>query len=157
MLVIPDASGARQLSPTDISQFIRLDQSERYLRLRLHERSAGALHARLRRDAAVDPAAADPLDASFEERITIDVARHYPVVNTAIMVSATENDRGYLLATGEFLLDPRRLTLSDLSAGLVHRPGDQWMALVDGDGSAGTYIAGEHFFSTNNLRTLKGF
>jgi hypothetical protein len=31
-----------RISPTDVSQFIRLDQCERYLRLRLHERSAGA-------------------------------------------------------------------------------------------------------------------
>ncbi|HYH13414.1 MAG TPA: AAA domain-containing protein [Thermomicrobiales bacterium] len=31
---------------------------------------------------------------------------------TAILVSATESDRGYLLATGEFLLDPRRLTVA---------------------------------------------
>ncbi|HSH83339.1 MAG TPA: hypothetical protein VLA19_32810, partial [Herpetosiphonaceae bacterium] len=29
-----------------------------------------------------------------------------------ILVSATESDRGYLLATDEFLLDPRRLTVA---------------------------------------------
>src|SRR5437667_10297338 len=29
----------RSLSPTDISQFIHLEQCERYLRLRLHEKS----------------------------------------------------------------------------------------------------------------------
>src|SRR5918998_4990218 len=36
-----DALGRIRISPTDVSQFIRLDQCERYLRLRLHERSAG--------------------------------------------------------------------------------------------------------------------
>ena len=36
-----DELGRVRISPTDVSQFIRLDQCERYLRLRLHERSAG--------------------------------------------------------------------------------------------------------------------
>jgi superfamily I DNA and/or RNA helicase len=31
---------------------------------------------------------------------------------TLILVSATESDRAYLLASGEFLLDPRRLTVA---------------------------------------------
>jgi len=31
---------------------------------------------------------------------------------TVILVSATESDRGYLLASSEFLLDPRRLTVA---------------------------------------------
>ena len=35
-----DVLGRVRISPTDVSQFIRLDQCERYLRLRLHERSA---------------------------------------------------------------------------------------------------------------------
>jgi hypothetical protein len=36
-----DALGRVRISPTDVSQFIRLDQCERYLRLRLHDRFAG--------------------------------------------------------------------------------------------------------------------
>jgi hypothetical protein len=36
-----DTLGRVRISPTDVSQFIRLEQCERYLRLRLHERSAG--------------------------------------------------------------------------------------------------------------------
>jgi hypothetical protein len=36
-----DALGRLRVSPTDVSRFIRLDRCERYLRLRLHERSAG--------------------------------------------------------------------------------------------------------------------
>ncbi len=31
---------------------------------------------------------------------------------TAILISATESDREYLLTAGEFLLDPRRLTVA---------------------------------------------
>ena len=31
---------------------------------------------------------------------------------TVILISATESDRGYLLEAGEFLLDPRRLTVA---------------------------------------------
>ncbi len=38
--VVADTAGSIPISPTDISQFIRLDQCERYLRLRLHERTA---------------------------------------------------------------------------------------------------------------------
>ncbi len=40
-LLSPDDSELIKLSPTDLSQFIRLDQCERYLRLRLHERLRG--------------------------------------------------------------------------------------------------------------------
>ncbi len=35
-----DDRGRVRISPTDVSQFIRLDQCERYLRLRLQEQSA---------------------------------------------------------------------------------------------------------------------
>ena len=36
-----DDQGLVPTPPTDVSQFIHLDQGARYLRLRLHERSAG--------------------------------------------------------------------------------------------------------------------
>jgi hypothetical protein len=36
-----DDQGRVRISPTAVSQFIRLDQCGRYLRLRLHERAAG--------------------------------------------------------------------------------------------------------------------
>jgi hypothetical protein len=36
-----DHQGFRQITPTDVAQFIRLDQCERYLRLRLHSRAFG--------------------------------------------------------------------------------------------------------------------
>ncbi|MBX0328599.1 ATP-binding protein [Oscillochloris sp. ZM17-4] len=40
--LIPAAAGEpRRISPTDVAQYIRLDQCRRYLRLRLHERAFG--------------------------------------------------------------------------------------------------------------------
>src|SRR5919107_1520574 len=53
-----DALGRVRISPTDVSQFIRLDQCERYLRLRLHERSAGT---RFMVDYGVVPQSIPPL------------------------------------------------------------------------------------------------
>lgn len=40
-LLLPDASHPRTIAPTDIAQYIRLNQCGRYLRLRLHERVHG--------------------------------------------------------------------------------------------------------------------
>ena len=54
---IPDTRGLR-LSPTDISQFIRLEQCERYLRLRLHARAEGESFLR---DSGVTPQSIPPL------------------------------------------------------------------------------------------------
>ena len=41
------AVGVRAISPTDIAQYIRMEQCERYLRLRLHERARGVGDARV--------------------------------------------------------------------------------------------------------------
>jgi len=40
--VVTDTHGLRNISPTDVAQFIRLEQCQRYLRLRLHERTVNA-------------------------------------------------------------------------------------------------------------------
>ena len=40
--VLTGVTDYRQITPTDIAQFIRLDQCERYLRLRLHSRAINA-------------------------------------------------------------------------------------------------------------------
>ena len=56
-----DAGGERKLrsiTPTDVSQFIRLDQCERYLRLRLDERSGGL---GFMRDVGIYPQTLPPL------------------------------------------------------------------------------------------------
>ncbi|MCA1670032.1 MAG: PD-(D/E)XK nuclease family protein, partial [Thermomicrobia bacterium] len=70
--------GALRLSPTDISQFIRLDQCERYLRLRLHERG---VNANFLRQYGVAPVSVTPLltrsGATFEEQVTAVIDTHY--------------------------------------------------------------------------------
>lgn len=40
--VVADTHGRRNISPTDVAQFIRLEQCQRYLRLWLHERTVNA-------------------------------------------------------------------------------------------------------------------
>jgi hypothetical protein len=67
----------RQIAPTDVSQFIRLEQCRRYLRLRLWERVAGQ---RFLRDFGVKPQSIPPIltrsGRDFEERVARAVAQH---------------------------------------------------------------------------------
>ncbi|MEO8289350.1 MAG: AAA domain-containing protein [Chloroflexota bacterium] len=163
-----------KISPTDISQFIRLEQCQRYLRLRLHERA----HRRKFFEeygvyTQTIPALLTRSGQSFEEKVEAEVSAHYPTRNladefsgrrvsdndlvvdlvsrlspgamqtgfpqlrvldpetgavllsavdtverfqggerTAVVYSATESDRDYLLAAGKFLYDPNRLTVA---------------------------------------------
>jgi superfamily I DNA and/or RNA helicase len=54
----------------------------------------------------------DPI-SGLPRRSAIDtVERFQGGERTVVLVSATESERGYLLAAGEFLLDPRRLTVA---------------------------------------------
>src|SRR5215211_9356228 len=80
-----DALGRVRISPPDVSQFIRLDQCERYLRLRLHERSAGM---RFMHDYGVVPQSIPPLltqsGRQFEERVERIVAAGFRTVNLAL-------------------------------------------------------------------------
>ena len=78
----PDRAGdPRSLSPTDISQFIRLDQCQRFLRLRLHERANGQ---RFMRDYDVTPQAIPPILSKsgnrFEKAVESDISRVLPSV-----------------------------------------------------------------------------
>src|SRR5687768_6199934 len=72
------------LSPTDVSQFIRLDQCERYLRLRLHERACGA---GFMKEYGVQPQAIPPLltrsGRSFEEEVESAIRAQCSVINLA--------------------------------------------------------------------------
>ena len=76
--------GALRLSPTDISQFIRLEQCQRYLRLRLHER---AVNAHFLREYGVAPQSIPPLltrsGADFEERVEAAVRARFAARNLA--------------------------------------------------------------------------
>lgn len=79
-----DEAAPFKISPTDVSQFIRLEQCRRYLRLRLHERAYG-------RDFfeqyGVHPQTIPPLltrsGQSFEDRVEVQVAAVYPARNLA--------------------------------------------------------------------------
>jgi hypothetical protein len=116
-----DNQGRVRISPTDVSQFIRLDQCERYLRLRLHERSAGM---RFMDDYGVHPLAIPPLltqsGTLFEEEVERTVAARFPTVNLADEIDTadsqpTDNERVVShardLAAGETLVlfQPRLL------------------------------------------------
>ena len=116
----PTALAARPLkiSPTDISQFIRLDQCERYLRLRLHERAQGQ---KFLYEYGVAPQSIPPIltqsGAEFEEVIerAIQATANATSCNTAAAPGARKSDnalvveRARLLAAGEvaFLFQPR--------------------------------------------------
>ncbi len=73
-----------RISPTDISQFIRLEQCQRYLRLRLHERAHGRGFFD---EYGVHPQTIPPLltrsGQSFEEKVEAQVSAHYPTRNLA--------------------------------------------------------------------------
>src|SRR5918994_4749917 len=86
-----DALGRVRISPTDVSQFIRLDQCERYLRLRLHERSAGI---RFMHDYGVVPQSIPPLltqsGTLFEEKVERTVAAGFRTVNLTLQVPVAD-------------------------------------------------------------------
>jgi hypothetical protein len=79
---VAQATAPRPLSPTDISQFIRLDQCERYLHLRLTERAEGNGFIR---DYGVVPQSIPPIltrsGSRFEELVEQDVAQRYPTTH----------------------------------------------------------------------------
>ena len=80
--VTRNGDGQRSITPTDVSQFIRLDQCQRYLRLRLHERANGS---RFITDYGVAPQAISPLltrsGAAFEDAITAAMRTRYRVLD----------------------------------------------------------------------------
>src|SRR5215203_7361334 len=120
-----DDQGRIRISPTDVSQFIRLDQCERYLRLRLHERSAGM---RFIYDYGVVPQSIPPLltqsGALCEEGVERVVAAQFRTINLADRLEVadsgqTDNERVVAhareLAPGETLVlfQPRLLVTLD--------------------------------------------
>ncbi len=113
-----DASVPRKISPTDISQFIRLDQCERYLRLRLHERAQGQ---KFLYEYGVAPQSIPPIltqsGADFEESIesAVRASAKTTSCNVAAVPGTRKSDnalvveRARTLAPGavEFLFQPR--------------------------------------------------
>jgi hypothetical protein len=83
--VVANDAGELALSPTDVAQFIRLDQCQRYLRLRLHER---AVNRHFLRDYGVAPQSIPPLltrsGADFEERVEAAIRARFAARNFAI-------------------------------------------------------------------------
>jgi predicted RecB family nuclease len=79
------------ISPTDVSQFIRLEQCQRYLRLRLQERLHGN---RFLRDADVAPQSIPPIltrsGARFEETVAEQIRAHHPVTVFAADLRAAQ-------------------------------------------------------------------
>src|SRR5262245_275578 len=80
-----------RLTPTDVTQFVRLEQCERYLRFRLAERAgqdvseeAGVTHPR------ISPVLAQS-GQTCEEGIETDLARRFRTVNYAVKYGKAHN------------------------------------------------------------------
>jgi AAA domain len=80
-----------RLTPTDITQFVRLEQCERFLRFRLAERAG----QKFMEDYDVIPQRITPLMSlsghTFEEGIEIDLAKRLPTINYAIKYGKSHN------------------------------------------------------------------
>ncbi|HET7197118.1 MAG TPA: PD-(D/E)XK nuclease family protein, partial [Burkholderiales bacterium] len=95
--------GPRTISPTDLTQYIRLDQCQRCLRLRLHERAHGL---RFLYDYDVRPQAISPLltrsGATFERHVEAAIQGRYATQSFAAGVrrdpAAHDNDAVVRLA-----------------------------------------------------------
>lgn len=91
--IVPPAPKARRLSPTDISQFIRLEQCARYLRFQLAQRSGGR---NFMREYDVAPQAMTPLltqsGRAFEGRVEGAVARQFTTLHLA-QIAQSSGDR----------------------------------------------------------------
>lgn len=81
---VDTGTGYIKISPTDISQFIRLEQCQRYLRLRLHERANGRDFLS---NYGVYPQTIPPLltrsGQSFEDAVEHSVSTRHPSRNLA--------------------------------------------------------------------------
>lgn len=94
LLAVPDRETGIRISPTVVSQFVRLDQCRRYLRLALHERAAGT---RFMRDYGVAPQEILPLltrtGAEFERHVEAAAAARFTVRNLAQERTANGRER----------------------------------------------------------------
>src|SRR5262245_57087038 len=86
--VVPDPAGQPlRISPTDVSQFVRLEQCERYLRFRLAERSGRTFL----REYDVAPQRITPLlslsGRKFEESVEQEIGLRHRTIQYADRVS----------------------------------------------------------------------
>src|ERR1700739_3555297 len=85
------AKGPLRLNPTDVTQFVRLEQCERYLRFRLAERAGQDFMEGY----GVAPQRITPLLSrpgnNFEEGIETDLAKRLPTVNYAVKYGKSHN------------------------------------------------------------------
>src|ERR1700684_107269 len=105
-------SSPLRLTPTDVSQFVRLDQCERFLRFRLAERAGQDFM----KEYDVNPQRITPLlslsGADFEEVVAAELGKHYKTVNYAAKAPARDRptnkqevvDEARKLAPGQVLL-----------------------------------------------------
>src|SRR5919199_3081719 len=88
--VLPAARPLR-LTPTDISQFVRLEQCERYLRFRLAERAG----QKFMEEYDVIPQRITPLlslsGSTFEQGVETDLAKRFRMVQYAAKYSLDHN------------------------------------------------------------------
>lgn len=119
------AHESHPITPTDVSQFIRLDQCERYLRLRLHERASGR---DFMTEYNVAPQSIPPIltrsGAEFEDAVAHDIGERFPTIQCTdrqrradgrthdnSVVAALAKD--LLPGAVQFVLQPRLVTQLD--------------------------------------------
>ena len=77
------ATRPMRLTPTDVSQFVRLDQCERFLRFRLAERAG----QKFMKDYDLNPQRITPLLSlsghEFEEGVEADLGKRFTTINYA--------------------------------------------------------------------------
>src|SRR5947209_4027522 len=75
---------ASRIRPTDVAQFVRLDQCERYLRLRMHERTVdGQFMAKYGVASVAIPDLLTRSGAAFEQAVTAAIAQHHLTMSCA--------------------------------------------------------------------------
>lgn len=92
LLALPNTVKPLRIAPTDVSQFIRLEQCERYLRLRLVEQNGGRS---VLRAYDVQPQSIPPLltrsGRQFEEEVESAIAARHKVVRCSLEARASRN------------------------------------------------------------------
>ena len=106
------SSSPMRLTPTDVSQFVRLDQCERFLRFRLAERAGQDFM----KEYDVNPQRITPLLSlsghDFEEGVEAELGKHFKTINYAAKAPARDRptnkkevvEEARKLAPGQILL-----------------------------------------------------